>query len=382
MAPSADDDQASRRTPRPGTIRLGTVAGIQITVAHSWFLIVGLIAVLIAPRLQLVEPRLGALAYLAGIGFAVLLYLSVLLHEISHALAARAFQMPVNSINLHFLGGATEIDGEATTPWREFAIAVVGPLTSLAIGGLAFWSLGAFGPQGLPRFAVAALAGANLVVGALNLVPGLPLDGGRVLQAVVWGLTKKRALGITIASWGGRVAAVAALGYPFVLPMFGARAEIIDYLIAFMIASFLWTGATQSLAMAKVRDKLPSLSARRLARPAIGVPADLPLAEAIRRAQEAHAGSVVVITGDGKPAGIVNEDAVASTPQERRPWMASGDLARRIESGLLLSADLVGEQLLRAMNHTPATEYVLLEPNGSIYGVLVTKDVDNAFRFA
>lgn len=372
--------RARRQTP-PGTLRLGTVAGIQITVAHSWFLIVGLIAVLIAPRLQLVEPRLGVLSYVAGIAFAVLLYLSVLLHEISHALAARAFQMPVNSINLHFLGGATEIDGEATTPWREFAIAVVGPLTSLAIGAVAYFSLDAFGP-GLLRFAVAALAGANLVVGFLNLVPGLPLDGGRVLQSIVWGVTRRRALGVTIASWGGRIAAVAALGYPFVLPAFGARAQIIDYLMAFMVATFLWTGATQSLAMAKVREKLPSLSARRLARPAIGVPADLPLAEAIRRAEEAHAGSVVVITGDGKPAGIVNEAAVASTPQDRRPWMASGDLARRLEGGLLLSADLVGEQLLKAMNHTPASEYVLLEPNGSIYGVLVTKDVDNAFRFA
>ncbi len=114
--------------------------------------------------------------------------------------------------------------------------------------------------------------------------------------------------------------------------------------------------------------------------PAIGVPADLPLSEAIRRAQEANAGSLVIVSSLGQPEGIVNEAAVASTPMERRPWMPAGDLARRLESGLMISADLSGEDLLRAMQTTPATEYVLVEPTGSVYGVLVTKDVDNAFR--
>jgi CBS domain-containing protein len=147
-----------------------------------------------------------------------------------------------------------------------------------------------------------------------------------------------------------------------------------------MIGSFLWAGATQALTMAKVKVRLPMIQARRLARPAIGVPADLPLSEAIRRAQEAHAGSVVVVSSDGRPSGIVNESAVVSTPDDRRPWMPVGDLARRVEDGLMLPADLGGEPLLRAMSRTPATEYVLLEPDGAVYGVLVTKDVDNAFR--
>ena len=123
---------------------LGTVAGIDVTIASSWFLIVGLIAVLLAPSIQREVPSLDSGAYLAGAAFAVLLYGSVLLHEISHALAARAFDMPVTSINLHFLGGATQIEGEASTPWREFTIAVVGPLTSLAIAGVGWVVLHAF----------------------------------------------------------------------------------------------------------------------------------------------------------------------------------------------------------------------------------------------
>jgi hypothetical protein len=104
------------------------------------------------------------------------------------------------------------------------------------------------------------------------------------------------------------------------------------------------------------------------------------LSEAIRRAQEARAGSVVVVRGDGRPSGILSEAAVLSTPEERRPWLPVGDLARRLEEGLLLSADLVGEALIKAMNATPATEYVLVEMDGSVFGVLVTADVDNAFR--
>jgi CBS domain-containing protein len=326
---------AQRRPLRPGTVRLGAVGGVDILVQQSWFLIVLLIAVVIQPRLLEVEPGLGNLSYVAGVAFAVLLYLSVLLHEISHALAARRFEMPVASINLHFLGGATEIEAEAATPWREFVIAVVGPLTSLAIGGVCY-------------------ALVDLVSGGL--------------------------LGFVVAAWAGRVGAVLAVFYPLGLILLGYEPSIIDYLMAFMIGAFMWSGASQALMVATVQERLPRLEARRLARPAIGVPADLPLSEAIRRAQDANVGSLVVVSSLGQPEGVVNEDAVASTPMERRPWIPTGSFARRMEAGLLLPADLSGEELLRAMQTTPASEYVLVEPGGSVYGVLVTKDVDTAFR--
>lgn len=372
--------RAPERRPLPrGTYRLGTVAGIDVTVASSWFIVVGLLAVLMAPRMQQELPEIGAGAYLAGVVFAILLYGSILLHEISHALAARGFGMPVTVIHLHFLGGATEIEGEATTPWREFSIAVVGPLTSLAVGGVSLLVIQVI-EGGVTGYVVKALAIANLAVGVLNLVPGLPLDGGRVLQSLVWAVTRRRSLGVVVAGWGGRLAAVLVMAYPFFLITQGISPTIIQYVFAFLIASFLWAGATQALVTAKLRARLPTIQARRLARPAIGVPADLPLSEAIRRAQEAQAGSLVIVNGDGRPAGIVNEAAVVSTPDHRRPWLPTGDLARRLDDSLMLSADLVGEPLLNAMNRNPATEYVLVEADGSVYGVLVTKDVDDAFR--
>ncbi len=363
----------------PGVVRLGTVAGIPVHVRASWFVVAGLIAVLVAPRIEVVAPGLGNLAYVAGAAFAVLLYLSVLLHEVSHALAAKAFGMTVHSIELHFLGGLTAIDAEATTARREAVIAAVGPLTSLAVAGVA-WVGAPYAPDGLLHFVVQALAGANLVIGLLNLLPGLPLDGGRVLRALVWWGTGRPVTGSLVAGWTGRIIAVLMLGYPLLIAeLQGTDPQIIDLALAGILAMFLWQGATQSLVMARLRSRLPRLQARTLARRALGVPHDLPLGEAVRRAQEQDAGGLVVLSADGRPVGIVDERAVQATPSDRRPWMQAGSLARSLEPGLLLPADLVGEALVRAMQQTPASEYVLMEPDGSVYGVLVTSDVDRAF---
>jgi len=374
---------AGRRDERPpGTLRIGSIAGVDILVRASWLLIAALIAILFAPRIEQEAPGLGGLAYVAGLAFAVLLYLSVLLHELSHAMAAKAFRLPVRSVTLHFLGGVTEIDGEPQTPWREFVVSVVGPLTSLAVGGVGLLSV-QVAPEGLTTFLLEGLALANLVVGALNLVPGLPLDGGRVLRALVWWATRQPHTGTLVAGWVGRVVAVLALGSPlligFLTPL---EPELIDFLLAFIIGTFLWQGASQALLGARVRRKLPLLDARRMARRTVAVPYDLPLAEGLRRVHAEQAGAMVVVSSDGRPTGIVNEAAVKATPDDRHPWVPCGSVARSVESGLLLDADLDGEALVRAMQQTPATEYLLIEPDGAIYGVLVTADVDAAFSAA
>jgi Zn-dependent protease len=118
-------DDASPPSHPPGSYRIGSIGGVDVYVRASWLVIAGLIAILLAPRVEEVEPGLGALKYVAGVAFAVLLYLSVLLHEMSHALMAKHFGLPVRSISLQFLGGMTEIEGEAATPGEEFKIAVV-----------------------------------------------------------------------------------------------------------------------------------------------------------------------------------------------------------------------------------------------------------------
>jgi Zn-dependent protease len=373
----------SRQARPPGTVRIGQIAGVDILVRASWLLIAVLIAVLLGPRIADVAPGLGGLSYVAGLVFAVLLYLSVLLHELSHALAAKAFKLPVKSVTLHFLGGVTEIDGEPQTPAREFVVSVVGPLTSLAVGLVALAAAVVTPEDTLFRLMLDGLAGANIVVGVLNLVPGLPLDGGRVLRALVWWVSGRPHLATTVSGWSGRVVAVLAVASPLLLQQLGIlEPRTIDFVLAAVVGLFLWQGASQALFSARVRTRLPALNARRLARRAIAVPADLPLAEGLRRAQGAQAGAMVVVTTDGRPSAVVNEAAVTATPEERRPWVSCAAVARELQPGLMLDADLDGERLLRAMQSAPASEYVLVEPTGDVYGVLSTADVDAAFSRA
>ena len=198
-------EPAPPSAPRPpGTFRIGSLAGADVLVSSTWFVVAALIAVVVSPRIDEARPDLGVLKYVAGLAFAVILYLSVLLHEASHAYVARHYGYRVTSITLHFLGGMTAIDSEAKRPRQEFWIAVVGPITSIAVGGAAL-GLWFVTPDGLLLVAVEGLAGANLLVGVLNLVPGLPLDGGRVLKAAVWGATGDQHRGAIVAGWTGRV---------------------------------------------------------------------------------------------------------------------------------------------------------------------------------
>src|SRR5204863_8239688 len=129
----------------------------------------------------------------------------------------------------------------------------------------------------------------------------------------------------------------------------------------------------------RVCERWPGLQARALARGAVPTPANLPLAEAIRRADAAQARALVVVDHEDRPIAIVNETAVMATPPKRRPWIEAGSLARTIYPGLVLPADLSGMALIDAVRRTPASEYLLVEPSGQVFGVLATADLDHAF---
>ena len=138
--------------------------------------------------------------------------------------------------------------------------------------------------------------------------------------------------------------------------------------MAGIIAAFLWSGASASLAQAQLRRRMPAIQARLLARRVIVVPEDLSVAEAVRRAQEAEAGGIATRTGDGRVTGIVNEIALEAVPAERRPWLAVSQVARSVKDGMRLPADSAGEQLIRAMTSTPAAEYLLMSPTATSTG--------------
>ena len=171
-------------------------------------------------------------------------------------------------------------------------IAVVGPPHSLAVGAVGGGASGSSRPQGLLRMAVGGLAGANLLVGALNLIPGLPLDGGRILKAGVWGISGNPGAGL-VAGWAGRVTAVAFLGWPLLIGAGSPDFEptVIDFALGSDHRAVPLVGGDRTpMASARLRSRLPSLVARNLARRTLTVPGDLPLGEAVRRAQAAEAG--------------------------------------------------------------------------------------------
>lgn len=382
MSASLDEPETPPTSRRPpGSLRIGSIAGADVLVNASWFLFAALIAWLLAPRVDVEIPGLGLWKYVVGLVYAIVFYLAILLHEASHAFVARHYGFRVESITLHFLGGMTAVDGEARNPRQEFWIAVVGPLTSVAIGiGAYFWGTLLTSPGVLP-FIVGGLFISNLAVGVLNMVPGLPLDGGRVLKSLVWQLTGNPHRGTIVAGWGGRITALAVLLWPLLSePLFGIRPTIITWLLAVMIAMFLWFGATAAMSSARLRRKLPSLVAGNLARRAVTVPGDLALAEAIRRAEHEQAGSIVTVSSDGSPTGLVNDTALTAVPAARRAWVTVATVARSLDQGLTLPVGISGEELIMAIGRRPADEYLLVDDEGAIYGVLATADVDRAFR--
>ena len=360
-------------------LTLGRVAGVPVHVGASWFLVAAVITLGFGPFVETQVDTRGPATYAVSFAFAVLLYVSVLLHEFSHALTARAFGLPVRGITLHFLGGYTEIERESPTPGRDFVISAAGPVVSLLVALIA-WLVAR--PVGLEvvAFLLLWLAFANLLVGVFNLLPALPLDGGHMLRAVLWRVTGDEVRATVVAARAGQVLAVVVLALPFLLA--GGAPDAFRMVWAVLIAVLLWGGATQALGVARVRSRLPRLSARRLARRAVPVRGDVPLAEALRRAAEAGAGALVVVDADGRPTALVNESAVAATPPERRPWVAVGQLARAMEPRSVISAELEGEALARALRAAPAPEYLLVDARGAVYGVLTAADVEAALETA
>lgn len=296
---------------------MGRVAGADLLIKPSLLVMGVVLVVVFATRF---DDRTTANSYVLAIAFVVGLYVSVLVHELAHVFAARGYGMTVQSVTLHLLGGETIIEGESKTPLQELWVAGVGPLASAAIGGVCLAVDGLF--SGTVGALLTAMGLVNLLVAAFNLIPGLPLDGGRVLRALIWGVTGRELVGIRVAAWIGRIAAVAVLAVVAGLLLAREDGYLLDLVVAILVAGFLWTGSTQALQRLAWRERYAGLVARDLAEHLDPVP----------------------------------PDAVA------------------------LDADLRGEALLRAIAAHPADHYVLTETDGTVAGVLSLTAVDTAFR--
>lgn len=200
-----------------GGITIGRAFGIPIAIDPSWFLIFGLLAFSLAVQVYPAwEPGLAAGAYWAfAIATALAFFGCILLHELAHALAGRRLGHPVARITLFLFGGVAESPDEMASPRAEFVIAAVGPLTSLALGGaffaLAAWAERAGAPGGLGE-ALGWLATINVALALFNLVPGFPLDGGRLFRSAAWAWTGDLRKATRWAAYGGQAVAIALVG--------------------------------------------------------------------------------------------------------------------------------------------------------------------------
>jgi Zn-dependent protease len=363
-------------------IPAGTIFGVPLVVSPAWILLV-LLGTLLGPSVVRDSIDVStAGSYLVAFALIVLVYAAVLAHEASHVLVAKALNLRVGRVVLQLLGASSEVLDEPQTPAREYLVAAVGPLTSVLCAGVAAAVGGAMPDHSIGWLLANSTATINGVVAAFNLLPGMPLDGGRLLRAFLWHVTGDKLRGLLIAGWVGRGVSVACAVTAIFAPMWDSANADVSTIYLLMVAFFIWVNASLSIAQARVGTAIPRLEMSQLVRPALTVEAQLPLAEAVRRARAMGARALVVVDGRDRWSGIVSEAAVQATPAERQPWMSVSDLARPVEAGLVLSTALSGEDLMTAVQQTPATEYLVAGADGTLQGVLARTDLIAVLRAA
>ena len=360
-----DDSSA----PRPSGMLVGRVRGVPIYVSPLALLFALLIGSMLVNvnRSQMPsasDAELVGLATVTAVGF----LLSLLLHEIGHALTALAFQLRVRKVTLHGFAGFTEIYPDPPSAGREFLVAFVGPLVNGVLAVLCFGVRLLTPADGNAYLVLTDLGVTNLALFVFNLAPGLPLDGGRLVVATVWGASRDKMRGLRVGAYAGFVVAAAVIAWGMVRLTGAGRVYSV------LLGAFLAFGAYQSLRNAKVRSRLPGLSAGRLARRTLPVEGGVPLAEALRRAQETGCAAVAVVDRDGTPVKLMSGSAVDALPEHRRPWMRVDEVSRAIEPSMVLDADLEGEALLDVLQKTPASEYLVVQHSRPV-GVLAVVDL-------
>ncbi|BFM40749.1 site-2 protease family protein [Synechocystis sp. LKSZ1] len=241
--------------------QLGALWGIPFRLDPSWFVIVALVTLANAVEINqrfLLTDHLSVWAWFWGFLMALALFLSVLLHELGHSLVARQQGITVNSITLFIFGGVANLERESKTPLGAFAVAMAGPCTSLVLSGLCYLWSQAMTEAPLLAYISQDLGRINLFLALFNLIPGLPLDGGQVLKALVWHLTGDRLTGVQWAALSGQ--------------FLGALANILGLVLLFslgeaggawlaLIGWFLWANARLSSRWTQLQRSLLSLTA-------------------------------------------------------------------------------------------------------------------------
>lgn len=320
-----------------GSKKLGSVLGIDIIVHYSWFIIAFLIGTSLVGQFTNLQPLwAGPTAWTAALVTALLFFVSILLHEFSHAMVARLFKLPVKSITLFALGGVANIEKESEKPHHEFWIGIVGPITSVVIGVLCIGAAGLLGwdytktPPSPAAAAVAWLGYINIMLAVFNMIPGFPLDGGRVLRATIWWLTGNEDKATRLASNAGQIVAYAFIA--FGIWQFASSGAFSGLWLA-MIGWFLAQAARNSYAQHQFMSELKSLKVEDLmADGVVSVRQDLPLSMFVNNyLLKTWRRYFVVVDHNGFIKGLITANEIKDVGREEWDLLTVSEVMRPIE---------------------------------------------------
>jgi Zn-dependent protease len=365
---------------------IGRVSGAPVILTPSWFLAAAVLTVLFAPTVQRLAPQLGREIYLVSFAFVLLLFGSVFLHEVAHALVARARGQRVTELAVTLWGGHTAYSGTSARPLDGFLISVVGPLTNLVLAVVFWLAFQAQSTFSVPALLLYAAAFSNAFVGFFNLLPGLPLDGGQILESAVWAATGSRTRGTVVAGWVGRAVAVGVVAWALLWPLtLGVRPDLWTVAWAALIGAFLWAGAGQAITAGRTREAMSGLTVRGLARPAVPVTSDASVAAVgreVARAGGPHVLAVVVDTA-GRPVGYVDPAAAAAVPPDVAETTPVGAVAVPVPAQATVDAGLAGQDMLAALALAGRQASVVpVVEDGRVVGALEVARVVAALRDA
>lgn len=307
-------------------------------------------------------------AYVVALGFAVLLLISVLAHEAAHALAGKYYKYKVTRIVADFWGGHTAFQNTDPRPGPAAVVAVVGPLANALLALLGWLMLGVTSSD-VGLLLVTAFTFSNAFVAAFNLLPGLPLDGGSLVDALVWKITGRRSTGLLAAGWGGRLVTLAIVIVMIVLPAIrGTGPSMVTAIWTGLIGAFLWTGAGQAIHNAKVLDRLSRTRLRSVLQPVQVVPHDAPVAAL---ADLAPGVTTLVLHGE-RPIGTAVPNALSLLPADQ--W-ASTPVTSVMQVGppgweVVADPDDDLTAAVTAMQRLGLPELVIRSRGGELVGVI------------
>ena len=362
---------------RKDGIPLGKIAGIPVYLAYSWFVIALFIVITNGPPLA-ATSGLGPAGYLVAFAYAVLLAVSVLVHELAHAFSARMFGWPTDRIVLNLWGGHTQFESFTASPGRSVIVALAGPAANFALAGVAWPLVEARVFSGAADSLLNSAMWVNFLIGVFNVLPGLPLDGGRLVESIVWKATGSQEKGTIAAGWAGRAIVVALLALFIVVPWLrGDRLDFARTVIALLVCGFLWLGASAAINHATMRGRLRFVNARDLAEPAVGVPDTASVADALRLSPEGRP-AVVVQDADGRPrAWVVPSSALAVPPEQQGTTPVTAVTAALAPGAYVLSSD-GGQELIQYLARLDGGEYAVVDDAGVVTGLLRQQAVVSA----